>query len=118
MINWKTTTRRKHQLTLEARGEAEDIVVALGLFTLAVVPQARPGVGTSTGPSRFGDGVLHGPVVQPAGVAPVHATPPGLVELVERGYHRVLVQASLLSIVEVEVVSAQPWGVREHHTCE
>lgn len=68
------------------------------------------------GLSWFGDWVLHRSITEPASIAPVQPTPPGIVQLVKGSNHCVLVQTSLACLVKVKIVASQSWKVREHHT--
>ena len=97
--------------------EAEHIITALGLVALAVRPEAGVAAGSTTRLAGLGDRILDSAVAQPAGVAPVKAAPPRLEELIEGGHRRVLPQAGLLRVVEVQVVAAQAGGVWEYYTC-
>lgn len=106
----------ENALTVEVGSEAEDVVSALVLVPEPVIPDARHGVLAPAGLPGLGDGVLHGAVAEPAGVAPVQPRPPGIVELVKGRDHRVLLHARPLRLVEVQVVPPQPRGVGEHHT--
>ena len=112
----KMTAAIAKHFTFKHRFEAENVVAALGLVALAVRPEAGIAAGSATGLAGLGDRVLDGAVVQPAGVAPVKAAPPRLEELVEGGHRRVLAQAGLLCVVEVQVVAAQAGGVWEYYT--
>lgn len=103
-------------LTIEVWGEAEHIVAALILVPEAIIPDARHRVLPPTGLPGLGDGVLHGAVAEPARITPVQPGPPGLIELIEGGDDGVLVQAGLLSLVKVQVVTTQPRRVGEYDT--
>lgn len=85
------------------------------LVTQAVVSDSGAAVGSATGPSRFGDGVLNRAVAQPASIAPIQAAFPGLKQLIKAGDHGVLLLTGLLSVMEVQVVAAQMGGVRKHN---
>lgn len=68
--------------TIVSSGVAENIKEAVGFVTMAVTPESSSSVAPA-GLSGFGDGVLYGSITQPASVAPVQPTFPGLVELLE-----------------------------------
>lgn len=103
-------------LTIEVWSEAEHIIAALILVPEAIIPDAGHRVLPPTGLPGLGDGVLHGAVAEPACIAPVQPRPPGVVELIKGGDDGVLVQAGLLSLVEVQVVTTQPRRVGEYNT--
>lgn len=103
--------------TSNGASEAENIEAAAELVASAVIPETSIGICATAGPPGLVDGVLHGSVVQPASIAPVQACLPGVVQLLEGGHHSILVHAGFFTIVEVQVVAAKPWGVREHDPC-
>lgn len=103
--------------TIEAGGKTEDIKAAVGLVTSTVASQSSASLPPSTGLSGVGDRVLHGSITQPASIAPVQTTFPGLVELAEGGHYSILIQASRLSIMEVQIVTPQTRGVWENNPC-
>lgn len=88
-------------LTIEVRSKTENIVSALLFIPEAIVSDTRHRILPPAGLPGLGDGVLHRAIAEPASIAPVQPWPPGLVELVEGGNDGVLVQAGLLSLVEV-----------------
>lgn len=86
------------------------------LVPAAIASEARSIVGSTTWQSGSGDGILHSAITQPAGIAPVQASLPGLKQLIKRSYNSALLLTGLLSMVEVQVVPASRWGVWEHNT--
>lgn len=97
-------------------GEAEHIIVVLVLVSHAVVANARHCVLASAGFSGCVDGILDRTIIQPAGVAPVHPSPPRIVQLVKGRNNGILVTTCPLSVVEIEVVAAEAGEVREDDT--
>lgn len=84
------------------------------------VPSAvAPHAGGEAAPAAWrpgpGDRVLHRPVGQPAGVAPVQAFLPGPEELWEGGQCGVLLLTGLLGCREAEVVMTTRVLVGKHH---
>lgn len=84
--------------------------------TSAVAADPRPAAAPTAADPGLRDGVLHRPVSQPPGVAPVHALPPGLAELRQGGHGGVLALAGLLGSQEAQLVAATRVLVGEHHT--
>lgn len=91
--------------------------MVLVLVSQAIVADTGHHVLASTGFSGVGDGILHRAVTQPAGIAPVHISSPGVIQLVKRGHDGILVMTRPLSVVEIEVVATQTGVVGEDNTC-
>ncbi|KAK7828750.1 hypothetical protein U0070_006535 [Myodes glareolus] len=87
------------------------------LIVEPIVPDTRHCVLAPTGLAWFGDRVLHRSITEPASIAPVQATSPGIIQLVEGRNHSILVQTSLPCLMKVKIVASQPGKVREHDTC-
>lgn len=104
-----------NRLTLEGRGEAEDVEEAPPVLQ-SITPEPCRVVGAATRLSGFGDGVAHRAVTQPAGVAPVQAASPGLYQLVVTGDHSILLKTRLRGVGEVQVVAARRWRVGKDDT--
>lgn len=92
-------------LTLEGSSEAEHVVAVQAAVAWAVAAHARRQTQAPAGLPWQGDGVLHRAILQPASIAPVQALLPGTEELLEGGYHSVLLLTGLLCLGEVELVA-------------
>ena len=79
----RTNTKGVTSFTFVVGGEAEHVVVVLVLVSQAIVADTGHRVLASTGLSGVGDGILHRAVTQPAGIAPVHISSPGVIQLVK-----------------------------------
>jgi len=101
--------------TVGGGGEAEGVVAVEEAVPLPVAAQAGRQVGAAAAVARRRDGILHGAVGQPAGVAPVQAVLPRREQLLERGQRGLLVAARPLRPEEVEEVASFLGIVREHH---
>lgn len=104
-----------YELTLVCRGKAEHVKEAL-FVTTAIVPDARTTVGATTRCSGVGDGILHCAIIQPASIAPIKATFPGLKQLIVGGDRGILVQTGLPGLLEGHAVAAPTCEVWEHNT--
>lgn len=107
---------RFNTLTVKVRREAESIISLVVFVSVAIVAHPWGGVLASALVPGVGNGILHGAVLKPAGVAPVQALQPGLVELSMGGQDGVLLLANLLGLVVVELVAPHLGVVWEHHT--
>lgn len=85
-------------------------------MALTVAAQARRQVRPTASVAGRRDGVLHGAVGQPAGVAPVQALVPRREELLKRGQGGVLILARPLGPQEVQAVASFVRVVWKHHT--
>lgn len=86
--------------------------------TSAVVSQAGPGVDATTRLSGISDGILHCAVIQPARIAPVKASLPGIEQLVKGGDRCLLAYTGPYRIMEVKAVAAKLGKVWEDDTWE
>lgn len=104
------------RLTLEQRGETEDIVVIRVEVKSIVAADTRGEAGSPAGLPGLCDRILDCPISQPAGIAPVHSLFPTLEELCDGGHCRVLLLTGLLGPQEAQMVTTMRVLVGKHHT--
>lgn len=103
-------------LTFVVGGKAENIIVVLVLVSQPIVPNAWHCVLATTGFSGGVDGILDCAIRQPASIAPVHPSPPRVIQLVKRCHDGILIVTRTLCIVEIKVVASQAGVVWEDNT--